>query len=207
MIRIENLKKQFGEKTAVDIEQFSVRNGEMLGLVGNNGAGKTTLFRLILDLLEADAGCVELQSPTHREVADGDEKNISPAEGDGIIINPAKSEEWKVMHPDSTATTKNGSTGTEASVNETITAATADTKNTQSNARVASGECPIFFKKNDTLLFVNMLVNVATRLMSAAKIAMNPLPSLPHICVVKMTAAKLSNSISTLTSAVRIKSL
>lgn len=97
MIRIENLKKQFGEKTAVDIEQFSVRNGEMLGLVGNNGAGKTTLFRLILDLLEADAGCVELQSPTHHEMAEGDEKNISPAEGDGKIINPAKSEEWKVF--------------------------------------------------------------------------------------------------------------
>lgn len=97
MIRIENLKKQFGEKTAVDIEQFSVRNGEMLGLVGNNGAGKTTLFRLILDLLEADAGCVELQSPTHHEMAEGDEKNISPAESDGKIINPAKSEEWKVF--------------------------------------------------------------------------------------------------------------
>ena len=38
MIRIENLKKQFGEKTAVDIERFDVKNGEMLGLVGNNGA-------------------------------------------------------------------------------------------------------------------------------------------------------------------------
>ena len=76
MIRIENLKKQFGEKTAVDIERFGVKNGEMLGLVGNNGAGKTTLFRLILDLLKADDGLVALKSE----------------QGE---IFPAESEEWK----------------------------------------------------------------------------------------------------------------
>ncbi|MBQ4484882.1 MAG: ABC transporter ATP-binding protein [Prevotella sp.] len=76
MIRIENLKKQFGEKTAVDIECFGVKNGEMLGLVGNNGAGKTTLFRLILDLLKADDGLVALKSE----------------QGE---IFPAESEEWK----------------------------------------------------------------------------------------------------------------
>ncbi len=76
MIRIENLKKQFGEKTAVDIERFGVKNGEMLGLVGNNGAGKTTLFRLILDLLKADDGLVALKS-------------------DQGEIFPAESEEWK----------------------------------------------------------------------------------------------------------------
>ena len=76
MIRIENLKKQFGEKTAVDIELFSVKNGDMLGLVGNNGAGKTTLFRLILDLLQADDGKVALESEN------------------GVIF-PAESEEWK----------------------------------------------------------------------------------------------------------------
>ena len=76
MIKIENLKKQFGEKTAVDIESFSVRNGDMLGLVGNNGAGKTTLFRLILDLLKADDGLVALKSE----------------QGE---IFPAESEEWK----------------------------------------------------------------------------------------------------------------
>ena len=56
MIVIENLKKTFGEKTAVDIESLTIRQGEMVGLVGNNGAGKTTLFRLLLDLLKADEG-------------------------------------------------------------------------------------------------------------------------------------------------------
>ena len=58
MITIDKLKKNFGEKVAVDIEHYEINQGDMLGLVGNNGAGKTTLFRLILDLLKADGGKV-----------------------------------------------------------------------------------------------------------------------------------------------------
>lgn len=81
-LNISNLKKIFGEKTAVDIESLSIDNGCILGLVGNNGAGKTTLFRLILDLLKADEGEV-LMTPY---VNDSEPKEI----------NPAKSEDWKV---------------------------------------------------------------------------------------------------------------
>lgn len=61
MINIVQLQKRFGSKLAVDIEQYQIAQGEMLGLVGNNGAGKTTLFRLILDLLQADRGHVTLK--------------------------------------------------------------------------------------------------------------------------------------------------
>ena len=59
-IEIRNLKKTFGTKTAVDIDSLTIENGILLGLVGNNGAGKTTLFRLMLDLLKADNGTVNM---------------------------------------------------------------------------------------------------------------------------------------------------
>ena len=63
-IAINNLKKTFGKgeslKVAVDIEQYTIHSGELLGLVGNNGAGKSTLFRLILDLIKADTGTVHM---------------------------------------------------------------------------------------------------------------------------------------------------
>lgn len=72
MIQINNLQKNFGEKKAVDIENYIINQGDMLGLVGNNGAGKTTLFRLILDLLQADKGNVTIND-----------------------IDTSKSEEWK----------------------------------------------------------------------------------------------------------------
>ena len=73
MITINKLQKNFGEKKAVDIENYIINQGEMLGLVGNNGAGKTTLFRLILDLLKTDAGNVTINdidavSYTHLDV-------------------------------------------------------------------------------------------------------------------------------------------
>lgn len=56
MITIHNLQKNFGTQTAIDIDSYTINQGEMIGLVGNNGAGKTTLFRLMLDLLKADSG-------------------------------------------------------------------------------------------------------------------------------------------------------
>ncbi|MBR5607615.1 MAG: ABC transporter ATP-binding protein [Bacteroidaceae bacterium] len=61
-IIIENLRKNFGEKTAVNINQFEIPSGQILGLVGNNGAGKSTLFRLMLDLIKADEGRVLMGS-------------------------------------------------------------------------------------------------------------------------------------------------
>lgn len=54
MIQINNIRKTFGPKTAVDIDNFTIPQGQILGLVGNNGAGKSTLFRLLLDLIEPD---------------------------------------------------------------------------------------------------------------------------------------------------------
>ncbi|KAA6336450.1 ABC transporter ATP-binding protein [termite gut metagenome] len=58
MITINNLQKRFGEKKAIDIDNYLINRGDMVGLVGNNGAGKTTLFRLMLDLLKTDSGSV-----------------------------------------------------------------------------------------------------------------------------------------------------
>lgn len=67
-IHIKNLQKSFGKKRAVDIPAFNVRQGEILGLVGNNGAGKTTLFRLMLDLLKADQGELSLSFDNHDDI-------------------------------------------------------------------------------------------------------------------------------------------
>ena len=71
-IKINNLQKDFGEKRAVDIDNYVINNGDILGLVGNNGAGKTTFFRLILDLLQASNGAAFIND-----------------------IGSSKSEEWK----------------------------------------------------------------------------------------------------------------
>lgn len=57
--KIQNLVKQYGKNTVLDIPELTIKSGELVGLVGNNGAGKTTLMRLMLDLIEATEGYVE----------------------------------------------------------------------------------------------------------------------------------------------------
>lgn len=56
----ENLVKKFGSFVAVDHVSFSVRQGEIFGLLGANGAGKTTTFRMLCGLSAADGGRIEI---------------------------------------------------------------------------------------------------------------------------------------------------
>ena len=60
MLKLENVKKTYGSLVAVDNLSFSVKNGEIFGLLGENGAGKTTTFRMIMGLLEPDKGKITL---------------------------------------------------------------------------------------------------------------------------------------------------
>ena len=56
MIQVENLQKEYGGVTVLNISALQIGKGEMFGLVGNNGAGKTTFFRCLLDLIRPSAG-------------------------------------------------------------------------------------------------------------------------------------------------------
>ncbi len=93
MIKICNLKKQFGETVACDIPSFTINDGSILGLVGNNGAGKTTLFRLILDLLKADEGYVTIDdiNPTEDESW---KQHVGAYIDDGFLIDFLTPEEY-----------------------------------------------------------------------------------------------------------------
>ena len=96
-IQINNLKKAFGEKIAVDIPNFVIHDGDILGLVGNNGAGKTTLFRLLLDLLRADEGQVLLSfrhTDPHQAPASEPPVTVTTA-AEAFAADPSQSEEWK----------------------------------------------------------------------------------------------------------------
>ncbi len=56
MLRVKNVTKYYGKFKAVDNLSFTVKPGEIFGLLGENGAGKTTTFRMIVGLLEASEG-------------------------------------------------------------------------------------------------------------------------------------------------------
>lgn len=57
-LKIESLTHRYGERTALDGVSFSVRRGEIFGLLGPNGGGKTTLFRILSTLMAPTEGRV-----------------------------------------------------------------------------------------------------------------------------------------------------
>jgi ABC-2 type transport system ATP-binding protein len=72
MIVSNNISKSYNNNTVLEIENFEIKKGQSIGLVGNNGAGKTTFFSLLLDLIQ----------PTTGEISNN-----------GIVVS--KDESWK----------------------------------------------------------------------------------------------------------------
>lgn len=69
-IKTNQLKKIYGEYTALDVSECVISSGESFGLVGNNGAGKTTWFRCLLDLIQPNTGEVLIgEFPTSKSEA------------------------------------------------------------------------------------------------------------------------------------------
>jgi ABC-2 type transport system ATP-binding protein len=60
VIRVEGLRKSFGDVRAVDGVDLHVDRGEILVLLGQNGAGKSTTLRCLGGILRPDAGLIEL---------------------------------------------------------------------------------------------------------------------------------------------------
>lgn len=47
LLKLENVKKYFGDRLLFNIEELKIHEGERVGIVGVNGCGKTTLMNVI----------------------------------------------------------------------------------------------------------------------------------------------------------------
>ncbi|MBR5773693.1 MAG: ABC transporter ATP-binding protein, partial [Clostridia bacterium] len=56
MLRIDNLTKKYGGKSAVDNLSLHIKSGEIYGFIGHNGAGKTTTLKACCGILQFDEG-------------------------------------------------------------------------------------------------------------------------------------------------------
>ncbi|GLC82044.1 ABC transporter ATP-binding protein [Lacrimispora brassicae] len=108
MLKVEGLKKYFhtpaGMLHAVDDVNFSVREGETLGVVGESGCGKSTMGRTILRLHEPTAGSVYFQG---KDITGYDRKRLKELRKDMQMIfqdpfaslNPRMSVSEAIMEP------------------------------------------------------------------------------------------------------------
>jgi ABC-2 type transport system ATP-binding protein len=60
VVQVEHLRKEFNGTTAVADVSFTVRHGEIVGLLGANGAGKTTTIQVLLGLTTPTTGTVRI---------------------------------------------------------------------------------------------------------------------------------------------------
>jgi ABC-2 type transport system ATP-binding protein len=67
MIEAHQLTKRYGETTAVDRLDFTVKPGTVTGFLGPNGAGKSTTMRMIIGLDEPTGGTVTVNGRRYRE--------------------------------------------------------------------------------------------------------------------------------------------
>ncbi|MGK7893266.1 MAG: ATP-binding cassette domain-containing protein, partial [Xenococcus sp. (in: cyanobacteria)] len=67
VIQVEGLAKRYGKLVAVKGIDFTVRQGEIFGLIGPDGAGKTTTFHILGGVTEASEGQIEVLGNSPRD--------------------------------------------------------------------------------------------------------------------------------------------
>ena len=93
MFQARNLTKRYGRLTALSDVSFSVRRGEVLGLIGPNGSGKTTLFECVGGVLPLDAGSLMLDG---RPMSDRERAATLFYLPDAIVPWPAQTVRWAI---------------------------------------------------------------------------------------------------------------
>jgi phosphonate transport system ATP-binding protein len=61
MLKISQVTRRFGAKTAVDGVNLEIPAGQMVGVIGRSGAGKSTLLRMINRLIDVSEGTIEFE--------------------------------------------------------------------------------------------------------------------------------------------------
>jgi ABC-2 type transport system ATP-binding protein len=94
-LQIRHLTKRYGRLTALDDVSFSIRPGEVLGLIGPNGSGKTTLFECLAGVLPFDEGAID---EGERALTSSQRSSMLFYLPDAIAPWPAQSVRWALRY-------------------------------------------------------------------------------------------------------------
>jgi ABC-2 type transport system ATP-binding protein len=91
LLTVEGVTKDFKKRRVLDHVSFSVRPGEILGLIGPNGSGKTTLFECLAGLMPANACAIK---SNNKELVPGKRKEALFYLPDGITPWAEQTVHW-----------------------------------------------------------------------------------------------------------------
>ena len=88
LVRMEHIDKSFGRVQALNDVTFSVRKGEIVGLLGDNGAGKSTLIKILSGALLATSGDIFIRGHkvTLRNTTDAIKQGIETIYQDSALV-------------------------------------------------------------------------------------------------------------------------
>jgi simple sugar transport system ATP-binding protein len=78
VLRVEHIRKAFGPTVALRDINLHLRQGEVLGLLGDNGAGKSTLIKILCGYQKADSGTMWCKGENYEP------KSVDDARGHGV---------------------------------------------------------------------------------------------------------------------------
>ena len=93
--KLDKIKKYYGDKLILDINNFEILEGDRIGIVGQNGAGKTTMLNILMKKIEPDEGQSFLTesysyiSQTDEEIGQGEAGKVKK-----LLAAPQKYEEF-----------------------------------------------------------------------------------------------------------------
>lgn len=76
MLEVDNVSKKYKDQVVLENISFSIKKGEIVGLVGPNGAGKTTIMSIIVGLIKNYEGNVKIDGQNIKSRSKGSKKQV-----------------------------------------------------------------------------------------------------------------------------------
>lgn len=66
-LHVNSLRKAYGERVVLDIEELRLQSGRAYALVGPNGSGKSTFLKVLSGVVDQSSGCVDVEGEVRRD--------------------------------------------------------------------------------------------------------------------------------------------
>jgi len=98
MIEFRNITKHYEGTVALDAVNFTIKNGQIFGLIGHNGAGKTTAIKILVSIINASKGTIYVDDKALEEHRHEIKSNIGyVADTPNIFLRLKAIEYWELM--------------------------------------------------------------------------------------------------------------